>query len=479
MEEYIRRKRGRLTHLPDTAKRQPLSSTGRLILSFALVILAGTAGLMAPFSTVDGAGLSAVDALFISTSAVCVTGLSSVDVGAFLSPLGQALLLLLVQVGGLGYLTFSTGLLLSFGGRSSLLSREAVASSFTSRGSGGLVRLLRTIFLSTIVLEAIGALVLTLRFTQLPGYTWGRAAWAGVFHSVSAFCNAGFSIFSKQPGHEGFENLTFFVADPVVNVTIMVLIVCGGLGFLVLDDLVDWVRARGQRRLCLHSKITFTATVVLIFGGAALFFVLEYGRRAFQAHGTGGLLWASFFQSVTARTAGFNTLDMAAVTPAGLLLLAVLMFIGGSPASCAGGIKTTTAFILARLAWSRLRGRLHPVAFGREVGPESVARAATLTLFSIVVVALASGLVLLFEQDRPKAFSQGGPFLDLFFESVSAFATCGLSVGVTGVLGAASKLVLVAAMFVGRLGPLTVFLALSQVRTKDAVRFPDEPVLVG
>lgn len=458
-----------------------LSPTSRLLISFASLILAGAVALWLPCSARnEAARLSAVDALFISTSAVCVTGLSTIDVGLRLSGIGQLVLILLIQLGGLGFITLSTGLVLGLGsGKGSLLSRVALADTFSSSGEVNLRRLLRSIFLFTFASECLGALVLAWRVKVLTSYGWAESAWYGLFHSVSAFCNAGFALFSVAAGDAG-DNLVGFAYDIWINATVMALIVLGGLGFVVVYDVVEIFRGRGEkRRLSLHSKIVLSTSAVLIFAGAALIFALEVDGKLFAGRHWLTAVLPSFFHSVSARTAGFNTVDMAALSGPTLLTLILLMFIGGSPASCAGGVKTTTAFVLFQTVIARLMSKRHPHAFGREIGAESVTRAATLALLSIFLVVLIGGALMFLEAGEMKALSSGGLFLDLLFETVSAFGTVGLSTGVTPQLSWMGKLLLVAMMYIGRVGPLSMFVALAAPPRRDRVRYPEEPVLVG
>lgn len=454
--------------------------TTRLVVSFLGLILAGAFLLWLPFSARGEAErLSVVDALFISTSAVCVTGLSTIDVAMRLSATGQVILLLLIQLGGLGFITLSTGLVLGIGGRSSLLSRVALADTFSSTGEVNLRGLLRSIFVFTAVTEAVGAVLLTWRFYVLTGESFMTCAWHGLFHSVSAFCNAGFSLFSRAAGHSG-DSLMGFTYDIGVNVVIMAEIILGGLGFLVVYDLVEIFRVSGEkRRLGLHTKIVASTSLILVFGGALLLFVLELRGDLFEGRSLLAGVLPSFFQSVSARTAGYNTVDIGALTSSSLLVLTILMFIGGSPASCAGGVKTTTSFVLYQVIVARLATRRHPHAFGREISGETVTRAATLVLFSGLLVTAIGGLLLFTEARNVKAVSRGGVFLDLLFETVSAFGTVGLSTGITPQLSAPGKLILVVLMFIGRVGPLSLFVTLAQPPRADKVRHPEEPVLVG
>ncbi|MCK6472688.1 MAG: potassium-transporting ATPase subunit KdpA [Planctomycetes bacterium] len=455
-----------------------LSPTARILLSFLAVILLGALALKLPWSTpAEKPPLDWVDALYVSTSAVCVTGLSPIDVGTQLSGFGQAILLVLIQLGGLGFLTLSTGVLLSLGLRSSLLDREALAGMWSGGGHHKARSLLRSILITTVLVEFLGGVALTFCFAAQPtGFPLGKAVWYGFFHSVSAFCNAGFSVFS--PGAHDTGNLSTFTHDGGVNVTVITLIILGGLGFLVLHDLYEWVRRRGKHRLSLHSKIVLSTSFVLTVIGAVLLFLAIRHTPHHKGPWTDDVL-PSLFQSVTARTAGFNTVDIQQLAPTALLVLMALMFIGGSPGSCAGGVKTTTAYVLYRLVLARLSDRRHPVAFGREISAETVTRAATLVLIAFGCLAVLGTGYLVLESDRTPKLSAGGTFMDLMFEAVSAFGTVGLSTGATVGLTPASKLLTVFGMYIGRLGPLTVFVALAQPPQKDKVRYPDEPVLVG
>lgn len=449
-----------------------LSPPVLLALSFAFFIFLGAVLLMLPYCVAKGqSSLPAVDALFISTSAVCVTGLVPVDIGSRLSAFGQVVVLFLFQIGGMGFLTVATGVLYGFHRRSPLNVRQAVADSMTGGNEGPkFSSTVRSVILFTLSIEAIGAVILSVLFARDQECSWSQAAWLGVFHSVSAFCNAGFSLFP--------DSLCRFAADGLFVSTVSLLVFCGGLGFVVLDDLRCW-QANRRHRLSLHSKIVLSTTLVLIVGGSLLFAVLEYGRGP-VGDGFGRVFWSSLFQAVTARTAGFNTVGIEGLSAPTLMLLIALMFIGGGPASCAGGIKTTTAFIWWRLALARWQRRLHPTAFGREIESNTVGRAVTLSFLALFFILVVCALVMFMEADRTwTARSGSGSFMDLLFESVSAFGTVGLSTGVTGLLSAGSKLVLVVAMFVGRLGPLTVFLRLSQTPREDKVRYPREAVMVG
>ncbi|MBE7465552.1 MAG: potassium-transporting ATPase subunit KdpA [Planctomycetes bacterium] len=455
-----------------------LSPTGRVVLSFALLIFAGAFLLWFPICVAEGQeALSFIDALFTSCSAVCVTGLSTIDVGVRFSLYGQGVLLALIQLGGLGFLTLSTGVTFSLGFRSSMLTRAAVAEVWGGRSGEEIRGLLRNLFLTTLLVECVGAVVLTWRFAALDGLPLGTACWFGVFHSVSAFCNAGFSVFSTQAGHLG-NSLEAYAQDPFSNLAVMSLIVMGGLGFVVIEEIIRWVRKLGRQRLSLHTKIVLSTSATLTLGGALLFFFCEWGG-VFAGRPWYEGLWPSLFQSVTARTAGFNTVPFGLLSGPTLMLIMVLMFVGGNPASCAGGIKTTTAFVIYKLTRARLARQRNPTAFGREISVETVTRAATLILIALGVVAVATGVLMVLTPPEAQAHNRSGVFMDILFETISALGTVGLSTGATNDLSALGKLVVILAMFVGRLGPLTIFVALAQAPRVDKVRAPEASVIVG
>lgn len=439
-------------------RRRGLPPPAWVALSFLGLILAGTLLLKLPFATPDERPIGWIDALFTSTSASCVTGLVVRDSASGFTGFGQSVLLLLIQVGGLGVMTFSL-LYLVLGGRASVEQRVLVEQTLVGAANLRPGHLLRVVFLFTIACEAAGAALLFPLFS-------GRlddAAWQSIFHSVSAFCNAGFSLLP--------DSLARFRADAGVNLVVMALIVLGGLGFLIVTDLL---RHRGRwRPLALHTKLAVAVSATLVVAGAAGFWLVE-SRRSLAGLGAGEQALASLFQSVTARTAGFNTIDFAALSPATLLGMIALMFVGGSPGSCAGGIKTTTAATLLLTLRAELAGRRFVNVFGRTL-PRSAVAAAFAVTTSALLAANAGLFVLLATESSssdPKHFS------DLAFESISALATVGLSTGVTPTLEPGSKLVLVALMFLGRVGPLTLAAVLAGRRVDDW-RHPTETVMIG
>lgn len=435
------------------------------MLSFAGLIATGTVLLSLPVSWGPGRSIPVVDALFTATSAVCVTGLITVDTARAWSPFGQGVILGLIQLGGLGILTFSTFFMVLLGRPIPIAQRGIIARSHGKLLHVGVKALLVRIVSYALAIEALGAAVLVVVFARDAG--WRAGLWRGVFHAVSAFCNAGFSLFSNS--------LEDFAGSWLVNLTIMGLIVVGGIGFLVITDVEE--RLRGHRRLSLHSKVVLSTSAVLIVAGAIGFSLFEAGN-VLAGRPTGEKVLVSLFQSVTPRTAGFNTVPYGTLTNASLMMTLILMFIGGSPGSTAGGIKTSTAAILFGVLYSRARGLRHASLFRRTVPERILGEAIAIVLLSVVVVMGATFLLQWTQLQDLAHPGVRGRFLSLNFEAVSAFGTVGLSMGETFGLRYWSKLILVGLMFVGRLGPLTLALVLSR-KQRVEYQYAEEPVLVG
>ena len=428
-----------------------------LVGSFAAAICLGALLLSLPLATADGLGLRPVDALFTGTSATCVTGLIVVDTGADLSRFGQLVVLGLIQAGGLGIMTISIFIALVLGRSIGLREEFALKQAIGEQRTGRSRRLVVFIILATACIEAVGAVLLAPAFHGA-GYSWGRSAYLGVFHSVSAFCNAGFCLFS--------DSLCGFSGHPWIVLEISFLIVIGGLGFGVLYSLIRTV-ARG-RRPGLHVRIVLTTSAVLLLGGGVLIWLFEAGH-AFEEIGPGGSLLGAWFQSVTARTAGFNSVPLSGLRDGTLVLLMILMVIGGAPGSTAGGIKVTTFAVLVLAIRSVVVGRESVVVGGRRITPRSVIHAAVLAFLAAGAIAVV-GLILLVSQDMPA--------LPLMFEAVSAFGTVGLSLDVTPHLTSLGKLCIVLLMFVGRVGPLTL-LVMMRPRQPSAVDYPEAEMAIG
>lgn len=428
----------------------------------------GTSLLLLPVAS-SGRPLGFVDALFTATSASCVTGLTVIDTGRHLSIFGQFVVLMLIQAGGLGILTLSTVFLLVAGRRVSIAGRLTVRDTFTHSGERSIKGLLFQVVKFTFLIESLGALLLFVRFCRETSTV--HALYLSVFHAISAFCNAGFSPFS--------DSLVGFRNDWLVNVTICALIICGGIGFLVLAEVkakFHWGRS-GWTRLSLHSKLALLAAAVLILSGVLLLFVMEYDNiLAPMPIWEKGL--TALFQSVTARTAGFNTIDIGHLSNQSLFLLMLLMFIGGSSGSCAGGIKTGTFATMVVSGLSRIRGQDAPQVFRRSISSSSVARATSVVIVSAFVVVAAVLILQVTELGSVDHLLTGGKFLELCFEVVSAFGTVGLSTGITSQLSLAGKLVIVVVMFVGRLGPLAVAVAVARQKVAR-YKYADELIMIG
>ncbi|MGD8896576.1 MAG: TrkH family potassium uptake protein [Acidobacteriota bacterium] len=438
-----------------------------LVSSFGALIAVGTALLLLPAATPEGQSIAFLDALFTATSATCVTGLVVRDTGTAFTPFGQAVILALIQLGGLGVMTFSLVILSGLGGRLSLTSRSVLTHTLAGvTRNAGLRPLLRSVVRLTLALELVGALVLFLRWREALGPS--QAAWAAAFHSVSAFCNAGFSLWS--------DSLQRYRDDAIVNGVVMGLIVLGGLGFLVAHEVRrSW---RRPQNLSLHTKVTLATTGWLIVAGTVAIWLVER-EDSLAALPLGSQLLASLFQSVTSRTAGFSTVDLAGFTPAGLFLLTLMMFVGGSPGSCAGGIKTTTLGVLTLAAWQRIRGHAHVNAFHRSLGRATLENAVTITIGGVAVVLAGLFGMLSLQAPHSSLPELHGEFAAYLFEVVSALGTVGLSVGTTESLTPTARVLVTALMFVGRLGPLTVATALTRRSRRIDWRQAEEDVMVG
>lgn len=437
-----------------------------LILGFFTVISAGAVLLYSPAASVAGRSISFIDSLFTSTSAVCVTGLIVKDTAADFSYFGQAVILILIQIGGLGYMTSATILFLMIGKKIGLKDRLVIQEALNIYTLSGLIRFTKSIMRVTLIFELLGALVLSIRFARdLPFF---EAVWYGLFHSVSAFNNAGFSLFS--------DSLVSYREDVIVNIVIAVLILSGGVGFIVISDIYKYAQGR-VFRLSAHSKISLVVTGVLLSIGMIYILVFESGNpKTLGTMTWGERILAAFFQSVTARTAGFNTIDISGLTIPSMLLVIFLMYVGASSGSTGGGIKTSTFGVIIISLWSTLRGRTDVVVYKRRLPSEVVTKAFLIASLAALTIAFMNLLIILFEKRD---------FLSGLFEVVSAFGTVGLSVGdggtrsLSALFSPAGRLVIILAMFIGRLGPLTVGAA--TLRSVEVVRTrrPEEKVLIG
>lgn len=433
-----------------------------LLLSFAVAIGIGTVLLSLPIATDAGVRAPFLDALFTATSAVCVTGLVVQNTATFWSPFGQTVILLLIQAGGFGIMTMSTFFAVLLGKRITLRERLLLKEALGEPTLSGLVRLTKTILLAALAIEIIGAAMLFPRL--LADYPWPRAAALSVFHSISAFNNAGFDLFGNSL--EGFRT------DLYVNLVVMALIVIGGLGFGVLADLY-WFRSKARRhRLSFHTRLVILTTGVLLLAGTITILAFEYRNPETLGNlSLGQKITASLFHSVTPRTAGFNTLPVAQLRPQTLLLTMMLMFVGGSPGSTAGGVKTTTFGVIIAAFISTIRGRRDAEFNRRRIERAAVDRAWALVILGFSLVLLSSFVLLLTEQ---------AGFLEVIFETMSAFGTVGLSMGLTPALSPIGKLVVSFTMYAGRVGPLTLFIALTRRQAyPPRIRYPEEKLIVG
>lgn len=416
-------------------------------MGFALVILAGALLLLTPLSVRPDADVSFVDALFTSTSAVCVTGLIAIDVADHFTPFGQAVVAVLIQIGGLGVTSVGVGLILAAGKRVSIRGRLLAKEALNVDSFQGIVKLVRAVLLMTLFFEVVGAALSFLVFVQ--DYSPLRALGISVFHSIAAFNNSGFDILG------GLRNLVPYQDNVLLNLTTCGLIIFGGIGFLVILDIL---KQRRFRKLSLHSKVVLTTSFVLIVAGTAFLAATEDIS-----------LMGAFFQSVSARTAGFSTYPIGEFTDAGLFVLCILMFIGASPGSTGGGIKTSTFFTLFQSARSVFSKK--PIgAFRRSISPGNLNKAYLITMLSLGVVCVGVFLMCLLEPEYT--------FMQLLFEVVSAFGTVGLSTGITPHLGDAGKLVIIVIMFIGRLGAFTL-LSIWISHPEPKARFTEEMITIG
>ncbi len=448
------------------SKRRTLSAPQLIALSFAGLVLAGGLLLSLPTAVAPGQSISFLDALFTSTSAICVTGLIVVDTPVVFSTFGQAIILFLIQIGGLGYMSISTILAAAIGRSISLQERLTLQEALNAQNLEGVVRFTLTVLKLTLAFELTGAAILAIRWWPEFG---PEALWHGLFHSVSAFNNAGFALWS--------DNLMRWRGDVTVNLVITGLITAGGLGFFVIVELLGLRRRR--LRLSLHTRIVLVASAILSFGGAAAFLILESPNpRTLGALPEVERVLAAWFQSVTSRTAGFNTIDIGQMTEAGLFVTMALMFIGASPGGTGGGVKTSTFSLTVAALWATVRGDNEPHLFGRRITTETVGKAFFVCLIAFLAVNVVAGVVLI---------SEGRTLMATLFETTSAFGTVGLSmseggrpISLVGLFTPVGKMMMMLMMFVGRVGPLTLALALAhRASITPKIRYPEGKVLIG
>ncbi|WP_373230210.1 TrkH family potassium uptake protein [Cohnella sp.] len=431
-----------------------------LLLGFGAIIFIGAMLLKLPFAAVNGQSMSFVDALFTATSAACVTGLVLFDTGTYFSTFGHWVILLLIQIGGIGFMTMATLFALILRRRISLKERLILQESLNQGSIEGLVRLVRKVILYALALETVGALLYTARF--MFDMSFGQAMYHGVFHAISIFNNAGFDLTGD------FRSLTGYSTDLYMNVVSIVLIILGGFGFVVLADLFEMKK---KRKFSLHTKVVLTVTAALVVVGAFIIFVFEFTNgRSIGNEGFGEKALISLFQSVTTRSGGVTTVNIAEFRQATQFFIIILMFIGASPGSTGGGIKTTTFAVLVGAVLAMIRGKEDVVLFRLRLAQERVYKAVTVTLFCIGIVMLGTMVL---------STTEDAAFLKILFEATSAFGTVGLSMGLTGELSVAGKLTIIFLMFIGRLGPLTLTYALGPKAGRPLYRHAEGKIIIG
>ena len=441
--------------------RKPLNPARVMVFGFMGVIFTGSLLLTLP-PMYEGEGIAYLDALFTATSAVCVTGLVVVDTGSFYTLPGQVIIMVLIFIGSLGFMTMTTLIFIFLGRRISLRDRIIVKEALNQESLAGLVPLVKTVAQMALFFIMIGAVLLSVKF--IPVYGYGQGFFFAFFHAISAFGNAGFDLFG------GYDSLTLFPADYLVNGTIMVLFIFGGLGFTVIHELSN--RLRFRHRLSLHSHLVLVITAFLLVLGTAFVFILEYNNPLTIGNINGGAkIFTALFTSATARTAGFNVLETGAMSYSTLVILMALMFIGASPTSTGGGVKTTTFGVVLITFIAMISGRKEPVIFMRRFPLYQIMRAVSIMSAAVGLIFLTTFALTLFEDHD---------FLSLLFEAFSAFGTVGLSTGITPELSGPGKAALIVTMFCGRIGPLTLLVALTLKKPEaESLQYPEENLMIG
>jgi len=442
------------------AKNHSFSPPQMVVIGFLTVILIGTALLSLPQATAEGKRQPLIDALFTATSGVCVTGLVVHDIGRYFSLFGQIVILLLIQIGGLGYMTMATFLFLLIGKTISLRERLIMQQSMPQFSLGGVVQFAKYVLKVTLVLELTGATILCLRW--MGRYSILKSVYLGIFHSISAFCNAGFGLFS--------DSLMGFRGDTVICLTTIGLIILGGIGYVVLSD-IYYLRFRKFPQLSIHSRMVLLVSLSLIVLGAVALFLFE-SKNPLTLAGLPGKekILVSLFQAVTPRTAGFSVIDVGGMVQASLFFTILLMFIGASPGGTGGGIKTTTFGVMLATVWATLKGRRDVSLFKHRFPREVINKSFVLSFLSLFFVAIITMFITSKENYK---------FIEILFETMSAFGTVGLSTGITSGLSNLGKALIILTMFVGRLGPLTIGVAMVREGEDLRFRYPEQRVLVG
>ena len=440
------------------SRHRHITSFQVISLGFLSVILLGSLLLMLPIATKSGQCTSFLDALFTATSAVCVTGLVVNDTATYWSLFGQGVILLLIQIGGMGIITIAIAIAVVSGRKIGLMQRSTMQEAISAPTVGGIVRRTQFIIRTTILIEIIGAVLLAPVFCRDFGF-W-KGIWYSLFHSISAFCNAGFDLIGIRTP---FSSLTSYSVQPIVNLVIMMLIIAGGIGFLTWEDIKNHKWHFKKYRM--QSKVIFMVTGILIFLPALYFFYFEFSNVPLTER-----VWVSLFQSVTPRTAGFNTADLTLLSEVGQMLMIILMLTGGSPGSTAGGMKTTTIAVLFSSAFSVFRKKDNAEVMKRRIDDETVKTASAVFLMYITLF-LVGGMAI--------SAIENLPITSCLYETASAVGTVGLTLGITPTLGIASKLILISSMFFGRVGGLTLIYAAFGTHKKQAAKLPTDTIAVG
>ncbi|WP_291653627.1 TrkH family potassium uptake protein [Clostridium sp.] len=443
----------------NSKKKFRLNGVQILALGFLIAILIGAIILSLPISSRTGEPTNFLDAIFTSTSAVCVTGLITLDTSTHWSAFGQTVIMTLIEIGGLGFMSFAVLISLILGKKITLRERLVMQEAMNTYSIQGLVKMVKYVLMFTVSVQFFGALLLSTQF--VPEYGIARGLFYSIFHSISAFCNAGFDLFGTS--------LVGYSSNSVVILVISALIIIGGLGFTVLLEIYEF---KGMKKLSLHSKLVLITTAILVFGGAILMFIFEYSNVETMANmNIKDKLLNSFFASVTTRTAGFNSVSTSGMTLASKFLTIILMFIGGSPGSTAGGLKTVTFGILVLTVICVIKGREDTEVFGRRFTKEIVYKSFTLLFIGVSLVIFATMILSYTEV--------GASFIDLLYETTSAFGTVGITLGLTSNLSPIGKVLIMLMMYFGRVGPLTVMLALTRKRKKSGYKYPEGKILIG
>lgn len=429
-----------------------------LALGFGSLILIGAILLNLPIATKGGESIGITNALFTSASAVCVTGLVVVNTAEFWSLFGKIVILILIQIGGLGVMTMATAGALIIGKRITLKERLVIKEQLNQKSMSGLVRLTIYVLLSTFAIEGIGAILLSIRF--IPIYGVGKGIWFSVFHSISAFCNAGFDITGNS--------MVPFAGDISINMVISLLVILGGIGFSVF---IDITKNRRLKKFNIHTKMVLTITSILLVIGMLAFLIIEFNNPNTIGNMSGmNKILSSFFQSVVPRTAGFNSVDMGSILDTTTFFMIILMFIGGSPGSTAGGVKTTTMGTLILTTMNIIRGNRDVVIYKKRINEDVINRALAIIVVSMVLIIVVASILTITEEFI---------FLDVLFETTSAFATVGLSRGITPDLSSMGKVIIILTMYAGRVGPLTMAFAFAQKNKAKKYRYAEGNIIVG